>query len=722
MLFVAANDLLTMFVALEVLLPAAVPDLRPGPPAPAALARRRRSSTSCWARSPRRSSCTASRWSTASAGSVDLRAHPRRHGRRRQRRRCSCSGLALLVVGLLFKASVAPFHIWTPDVYQGAPTPVTAFMAACTKVAAFGAHPAGALRRASARRAWTWRPLICGVAIVTMVVGAVLGLTQTDIKRMLAYSSIAHAGFLLIGVHRRSAPPARLGAVGHDVLPARLRLHDDRRVRRGHPGAGRRRRGDPPVALGRAGAALAGDRGGLEPFLLLAFAGIPLTGGFIGKFAVFRAAHRGGRAGRWSWSRCWPARWPAFSYLRVIVLMYFSPSRPPTARRSACPALPTTIVLAITAVATVAAGRPARGRCSTSPSRRLASSVDDEPRRVAPGSAPPAVRPSARGSPTEHSASALGDGSRARSRRRWPTAVGSEDPFVTEAAGHLIAAGGKRFRPLLALLAAQFGDPDAPEVVPARGGLRADPPGHAVPRRRDGRGRRAPGRAQRQRPLGQHASRSWPATSCSPGPPTSLADLGPEAVRHPGAHVRAAGHGQIRETVGAAPGDDPVAHYLDVLADKTGSLIATSARFGAGFAGVDAALVEALTAFGEEVGVAFQLSDDLLDIVSEDGASGQDARHRPARGRPDPAGAATRWPATTRAEARLRELVAGPITDDDEHAEALELLRSSASLARANEMLRDYADRARARLAGVPAGDVRDALSALCDYVVTRTS
>src|SRR3954451_7773719 len=108
-------------------------------------------------------------------------------------------GLALLIVGLMFKASVAPFHTWTPDVYQGAPTPVTAFMAACTKVAAFGAI-LRLLYVGFGTSEWTWRPIIYAIAIVSMVVGAVLGLTQTDLKRMLAYSSIAHAGFILTGV------------------------------------------------------------------------------------------------------------------------------------------------------------------------------------------------------------------------------------------------------------------------------------------------------------------------------------------------------------------------------------------------------------------------------------------------------------------------------------------------------------------------------------------
>ena len=128
-------------------------------------------------------------------GSVRLRRHPRGHRSPRAATSCSCSAWRCSIVGLLFKASVAPFHTWTPDVYQGAPTPVTAFMAACTKVAAFGAI-LRLLYVAFGTAEWTWRPLIYGVAIVSMIVGAVLGLTQTDLKRMLAYSSIAHAGFL----------------------------------------------------------------------------------------------------------------------------------------------------------------------------------------------------------------------------------------------------------------------------------------------------------------------------------------------------------------------------------------------------------------------------------------------------------------------------------------------------------------------------------------------
>jgi NADH-quinone oxidoreductase subunit N len=261
-------------------------------------------------------------------------------------------GLALLVVGLLFKASVAPFHTWTPDVYQGAPTPVTAFMAACTKVAAFGAI-LRLLYVAFGTSEWTWRPLIYGVAIVSMIVGAVLGLTQTDLKRMLAYSSIAHAGFLLTGViglggdgggSGLAATMFYLLTYGLTTLGvfAVLTLVRD---------------GDGEASHLSQWAGLASRSpltAAVMSLFLLALAGIPLTAGFTGKFAVFRAAIESG---------AWPlalvallaSAVAAFFYLRVIVLMYFSP---PTADGPTVgvPGLPTTVVLAITATATLALG------------------------------------------------------------------------------------------------------------------------------------------------------------------------------------------------------------------------------------------------------------------------------------------------------------------------------------------------------------------------------
>ncbi|MCV2490451.1 polyprenyl synthetase family protein [Geodermatophilus sp. YIM 151500] len=299
-------------------------------------------------------------------------------------------------------------------------------------------------------------------------------------------------------------------------------------------------------------------------------------------------------------------------------------------------------------------------------------------------------------------------------------AVDNDHPFVREAAGHLMAAGGKRFRPLLALLAAQLGDPAAPEVVRAAVVCELT---HLATLYHDD----VMDEATVRRGAPSANSRWSNSVAILTGDllfaraSDLLADLGPEAVRIQARTFERLVTGQIRETVGAAPGDDPVAHYLDVLADKTGSLVATSARFGAAFAGVPAPLVAELTAFGEEVGVAFQLSDDLLDIVSADGSSGKEP------GTDLREGIATlpvlfALAGDDPAEARLRELVSRPVTDDAEHAEALSLLRASTALVRATGVLRAYADRAQARLEAVPPGDVRDAFTALCDYVVTRSS
>jgi NADH-quinone oxidoreductase subunit N len=257
-------------------------------------------------------------------------------------------GLALLIVGLMFKASVAPFHTWTPDVYQGAPTPVTAFMGACTKVAAFGAV-LRLLYVGFGTSEWTWRPIIYGIAIVSMVVGAVLGLTQTDLKRMLAYSSIAHAGFILTGVlglgtSGLSATIFYLLTYGLTTVGAFAVLT---LVRDGD--------GEASHLSQWAGLAQRSPlTAGVMTLFLLALAGIPLTSGFTAKFAVFRAAIEAG---------AWPlvvvavltSAVAAFYYLRVVVLMYFSPAAAdgPTV---GVPGLPTTIVLAITVTATLVLG------------------------------------------------------------------------------------------------------------------------------------------------------------------------------------------------------------------------------------------------------------------------------------------------------------------------------------------------------------------------------
>jgi NADH-quinone oxidoreductase subunit N len=227
------------------------------------------------------------------------------------------AGMGLLVVGLLFKGSVGPFHTWTPDVYQGAPTPVTAFMAACTKVAAFG----GILRVLTVgfgSTSWEWRGVLWGVAIISMAIGAILGLTQTDVKRMIAYSSIAHAGFLLIGAIAMTGKGLEgtlfyLLAYGFTTLAAFgvVSLVRDSRGEALHLSSW--------AGLAKRSPLLAG----VFTFLLLALAGIPLTSGFVGKFVVFSAALSDGMAPLVVIALVASAI-AAFFYLRVIVLMYFS--------------------------------------------------------------------------------------------------------------------------------------------------------------------------------------------------------------------------------------------------------------------------------------------------------------------------------------------------------------------------------------------------------------
>ncbi|MGY1770613.1 NADH-quinone oxidoreductase subunit NuoN [Blastococcus sp. SYSU D00813] len=261
-------------------------------------------------------------------------------------------GLALLLVGLMFKASVAPFHTWTPDVYQGAPTPVTAFMAACTKVAAFGAI-LRLLYVGFGTDEWTWRPLVYGIAIVSMVVGAVLGLTQTDLKRMLAYSSIAHAGFLLTGVIGFDATgdsPGLSATVFYLLVYGLTTLGAFAVLTMVRDGDGEATHLSSWAGLAQRSPLVAA----VMTLFLLALAGIPLTSGFTGKFAVFRAAIDDG---------AWPlavvallaSAVAAFFYLRVVVLMYFSEpaAEGPTV---GVPGLPTTIVLAVTAAATLVLG------------------------------------------------------------------------------------------------------------------------------------------------------------------------------------------------------------------------------------------------------------------------------------------------------------------------------------------------------------------------------
>ncbi|MFT4010214.1 MAG: NADH-quinone oxidoreductase subunit NuoN [Nocardioidaceae bacterium] len=267
-------------------------------------------------------------------------------------------GIGLVSVGLLFKVGAAPFHSWTPDVYQGAPTAVTAFMAAATKVAAFGAL----LRLfyvgfGSARD--DWAPMIWVVAILTMVIGGVLALTQTDMKRMLAYSSIAHAGFVLVGfvglqqtgtgdtITSLQAVLFYLVTYAFTVMAA-FAIVTLVRDANGEASSMQRWAG-----LGKESPVVAG----VFAVLLLAMAGIPLTSGFTGKWAVFTSAAQGG---------AWPlvvagvlvSALTAFFYVRVIVLMFFAEADADSSVGVAVsvPSVSTTIVITVGVAVTVVLG------------------------------------------------------------------------------------------------------------------------------------------------------------------------------------------------------------------------------------------------------------------------------------------------------------------------------------------------------------------------------
>ncbi|GAA2655720.1 NADH-quinone oxidoreductase subunit NuoN [Nonomuraea recticatena] len=263
-------------------------------------------------------------------------------------------GLGLLGVGLLFKIGAAPFQAWKPDVYQGAPTPVTALMASGTLVAAFGA----VLRVfwvALGNLDWDWRPVMWGVAILTMIVGAVLAITQTDIKRMLAYSSIAHAGFLLIGVIATS-PDAEGNATSLSAIMFYLLVYGITTVgafavvTMVRDAGGEATHLSRWAGLGRRSPMLAG----VFAFFLLAFAGIPLTSGFFGKYAVFAAAVANGATPLVVVGVVSSAI-AAFFYVRVIVLMFFSEPAAdgPTI---AVPTAATAAVITLAAAVTVVLG------------------------------------------------------------------------------------------------------------------------------------------------------------------------------------------------------------------------------------------------------------------------------------------------------------------------------------------------------------------------------
>ncbi|EHR48881.1 geranylgeranyl pyrophosphate synthase [Saccharomonospora marina XMU15] len=299
--------------------------------------------------------------------------------------------------------------------------------------------------------------------------------------------------------------------------------------------------------------------------------------------------------------------------------------------------------------------------------------------------------------------------------------VRSDVEAINEAARHLVEAGGKRFRPMFTLLAAEFGSDDrgsrdavvtaaaAVELVHLATLYHDDVMDEATMRRGalsvnarwDNTVAILTGDY-----LFAHASRL-------------VADLGTDAARIIAETFGELVTGQMRETVGPGMGEDPVEHYLSVIGQKTGSLIATAGRFGGMLSGAAADHIEALHRFGEIIGTAFQISDDIIDIASPSSELGKSQGTDLREGvRTLPMLYAL---ADERCDPRLAELLGGPITDDATVAEALELLRTSGGLDRAHVTLSDYARRARTELEALPSSPARDACESVTDYLVART-
>jgi heptaprenyl diphosphate synthase len=294
--------------------------------------------------------------------------------------------------------------------------------------------------------------------------------------------------------------------------------------------------------------------------------------------------------------------------------------------------------------------------------------------------------------------------------------------FVTETSLHLIDAGGKRFRPLFTLLCAQMGPrPEADDIVTAAAVVELihlatlyhdDVMDDATMRRG---AESANSRWDNSVAiltgdfLFAHASRL-------------VADLGPEAVRIIAETFAELVTGQMRETRGPGPDDDPIEHYLTVVAEKTGSLIATSGRYGGMFSGCTPEQVESLRRFGTAMGTAFQISDDIIDITSPADSSGKTPGTDLREGVNTLPMLYAAADGTGPDAERLRDLLSRPLTDDAEVDEALALLRASSGVTRAREVLAAQASAARAELACLPDCAAAKALAALTTYVVDRTA
>jgi heptaprenyl diphosphate synthase len=301
------------------------------------------------------------------------------------------------------------------------------------------------------------------------------------------------------------------------------------------------------------------------------------------------------------------------------------------------------------------------------------------------------------------------------------TTFGGDEMF-TEVSRHMMEAGGKRFRAMLVLLAARFGDRRDKRIVPAAVAIELthlatlfhdDVMDEADMRR---------GQASANAVFGNSIA-ILAGDYLFARASRILSDLGPDAVRIQAETFSRLVDGQLAETVGVRPGADPLAHYMQVIEDKTGSLIATSGRFGAMFAGADEGVVDRISDACMRIGVAWQLSDDVIDLASSTQESGKSEGTDLKQGvRTLPVLYALRSAAPAPDEVRLRELLSlAELTDPQLHAEALALLRKSPAIGEARETVRSWILAAQEILRSLPDVPARAAFESLCDFVITRT-
>ncbi|MEI7798378.1 MAG: polyprenyl synthetase family protein [Actinomycetes bacterium] len=293
-------------------------------------------------------------------------------------------------------------------------------------------------------------------------------------------------------------------------------------------------------------------------------------------------------------------------------------------------------------------------------------------------------------------------------------------PFVNETSRHLIVAGGKRLRPVLTLLAANYGNSGERQVIEAAVVCELT---HLATLYHDDVMDEAPLRRGVE-----SANERWGnAVAILTGDylfakaSDLLADLGPEAVRLQARTFERLVIGQIRETQGPQNGADPLEHYISVIADKTGSLFGTSIRFGALLSGASPQIVEALTTFGEEIGLAFQLADDVIDIASQTNESGKTPGTDLREGVPTLVTLLVQK-ANRPEDQELINSLAGPISDENEVVEVLKALRSHPALDEARTITLQYAENSRKLLSSLPVNETTSAFLTLCDSLVTRSS